>query len=79
MPRNRIQGHRRIASLTWEFVHVFCAGCLKASAHVPHELVAGCEDDDADERHEEGEGRMDVPLRENDAQIGSVPSEQHLD
>jgi hypothetical protein len=41
-------------------------------------FVADGEENHSDEREEEGGCRANVPLAEDDAEIGGVPSEQHL-
>lgn len=43
-----------------------------------HSLVAGSEQDDADERDDQRECAADVPAAEHDAEVGRVPGEQHL-
>lgn len=54
------------------------AGCLVASAGFAHEFIAGCQDDDAKQGDDEAKRRENMPLAKNDAEVGGVPSEQHL-
>jgi hypothetical protein len=43
-----------------------------------HCFVAGGQQDDADQGDDERGGAADVPAAEDDAEVGRVPSEQHL-
>ena len=53
-------------------------GLLIATAHLAHELVTGGQAGDGDEGEDEGKGGVDVPLAEDDAEVGGVPCEEHL-
>ncbi len=68
-------GGRDILSRTGQLVHVFGAGKVVASAHLPHELIAGGENDHTEERDQKAKGRVDVPSTENDTEVRRVPSE----
>lgn len=67
-----------ILELTWKFVQVLGVGLLVAPAHLAHDLVAGGQGSDGDEGENEREGGVDVPLAEDDAEVGGVPCEKHL-
>ncbi len=54
-------------------------GLLVASADLAYELVACGEGGDGEEGEEEGEGGVDVPLAEDDAEVRGVPCEEHLE
>lgn len=64
--------------LTWQAIGVLCAAIIVPSAHFSNDLISSCEDCNSDEGDEEGESRGDMPPAEDDAQIRSIPSEQHL-
>ncbi len=53
-------------------------GLLVAAAQLAHELVASGEGGDGEEGEKEREGGVDVPLTEDDAEVGGVPCEEHL-
>ena len=54
------------------------AGCLVASAGFAHEFIASCQDDNAKQGDNEAKRRENMPLAKDDAEVGCVPSEQHL-
>ncbi len=49
-----------------------------APTQFAHQLVSCSQGGDGDEREEEGQRRVDVPLAEDDAEVGRVPCEEHL-
>lgn len=49
-----------------------------ASAAFAHEFVAGCQNDDAEECDNEAKSGGNVPLAKDNAEVGCVPSEEHL-
>ena len=57
---------------------MFGAESLISTAGFAHELIASSQNDDAKEGNDEAESGVDMPLTEDDAEIGSVPGEQHL-
>ena len=61
--------------LTWQSIHVFLTAQFIASTDFAHELVAGGEDGDANERDERGKGRADMPPTEYNTEICSIPCE----
>lgn len=65
-------------SLTGQAVRVLGAAVIVLPAHLSDKLVAGREDRNRDEGDEEGESRGDMPPAEDDAQVRSIPGEQHL-
>lgn len=56
-----------------------CSLRLVSSRPLPHELVAGCQGDDAGEGEQQRGGAADAPPAEDDAQVRRVPGEEHLD
>ena len=54
------------------------AVCLIASAGFTHEFIAGRQNDDAKQSDNEAKGGGNMPLAKDDAEVGGVPSKQHL-
>lgn len=52
--------------------------CLVVAGHGAQSLVSHADENDCDERQDERGVGADVPLAEDDAEIGGVPCEEHL-
>lgn len=56
-----------------------CQGRLVTTRYRAQKLVANANEDNGDEGEDERRVGADVPLAEDDAEIGRVPSEEHLE
>ena len=76
--RRRRQGGGEESQLTGHGLDALGNGGFVASGDGAQGFVADGDEDDGNEGEDEGSGRADVPLAEDDAQVVRVPVEEHL-
>jgi hypothetical protein len=71
-------GGGRGSWLTREGLDPFVGARFVSSTRGAQRLVASRESDDGEKGEDEAGSRADVPLTEDDAEVASVPCEEHL-
>lgn len=72
------RGSEKVSLLTGDGFQSGGQRCFVATRHGAQRLVAHADENHGNEGEDEGGGGADVPLAEDDAEVGGVPGEEHL-